>query len=116
VIHQNQYGFLKNRSIQDCLPWSFEYLHLYQKSKKQLVFLKWILKKAFDKVEHEVIIQVMRHKCFPAKWIQGVLSSGTSSILLNGTPGKVFHCQRGVGQGVWVGKAHVPKHKLRTGP
>jgi hypothetical protein len=31
VIHQNQYGFLKCRSIQDYLAWSFEYLHLCHK-------------------------------------------------------------------------------------
>jgi hypothetical protein len=35
----------------------------------------------------------MRHKDFPAKWIQGIHNSGTSSILLNGTLGKVFHCK-----------------------
>lgn len=28
LIHKNQYGFIKERSIQDCLAWSFEYLHL----------------------------------------------------------------------------------------
>jgi hypothetical protein len=26
LVHKNQYGFLKNRSIQDCLGWAFEYL------------------------------------------------------------------------------------------
>jgi hypothetical protein len=28
IVHQNQYGFIKNKSIQDCLAWFFEYLHL----------------------------------------------------------------------------------------
>jgi hypothetical protein len=99
VIHQNQYGFLKSRSIQDCLAWSFEYLHLCHKYKKQMVLLKLDFEKAFDKVEHEVIVQVMEHKGFPNKWIQwikGILGSATSSILLNGTTGKVFHYRRGV--------------------
>jgi hypothetical protein len=56
VIHQNQYGFLKKRSIQDCLAWSFEYLHIYHKSIKLMVLLKLDFEKAFDKVEHEVIV------------------------------------------------------------
>jgi retron-type reverse transcriptase len=86
AIHQNQYGFLKSRSIQDCLAWSFEYLHLCHRSKKQLVILKLDFEKAFDKVEHEVILKVLQHKGFPKKWIHwvnGILSPGTSSILLN---------------------------------
>ena len=26
-IHKNQYGFIKSRTIQDCIGWTFEYLH-----------------------------------------------------------------------------------------
>ena len=26
-IHKNQYGFIQSRTIQDCLAWSFEYIH-----------------------------------------------------------------------------------------
>jgi hypothetical protein len=101
LVHQNQYGFIKNRSIQDCLAWSFEYLHLCHKS-KEMIIVKLDFEKTFDTIEHELILQVLRHKGFPrrwVKWIQGILTSATSSILLNGTPEKVFHCRRGVRQG-----------------
>jgi hypothetical protein len=102
LIHQNQYGFIKSRSIEDCRAWSFEYMHICHKSKKEVVILKLNFEKTFDKIEHEVLLQVMEHKGFPSKWIRWVkdiLSSGTSSVLLNGTLEKVFHCQRRVRQG-----------------
>jgi hypothetical protein len=31
--------------------------------------------------------------------MENIFNSGTSSILLNGVPGKTFHCKRGVRQG-----------------
>jgi hypothetical protein len=63
------------------------------------VILKLDFQKAFEKIEHEVIIRILRHKGFLAKWLHwifGILRSGTLATLLNGTPGKVFHCRRGV--------------------
>ena len=27
LIHTNQYGFIKSRTIQDCLAWAYEYIH-----------------------------------------------------------------------------------------
>jgi hypothetical protein len=62
------------------------------------VILKLDFKKAFDKVELEVIIRMLQHKGFQDRWIdwvKGILSSGTSSVLLNGVPSNVFHCKRG---------------------
>jgi hypothetical protein len=28
VLHQNQYGFIKGKTIHDCLGWAFEYLRI----------------------------------------------------------------------------------------
>jgi hypothetical protein len=66
------------------------------------VILKLDFKKAFDNVEHHAIMEILKYKSFGSKWqhwIDMILKYGTSSILLNGVPRKVFHCRRGVRQG-----------------
>jgi hypothetical protein len=33
IVHQNQCGFLKGRTIQDCLAWALEFLHQCETSR-----------------------------------------------------------------------------------
>jgi retron-type reverse transcriptase len=82
-IHKNQYGFLRGRSIQDCLAWAFEYLYLCHASRKPIIILKLDFAKAFDTIEHEAIVQMMVHIGFDdrtVKWIKDILSSETSKF------------------------------------
>jgi retron-type reverse transcriptase len=72
IIHKNQYGVLKGRSVHYCLAWAFEYLYLFKKSKKEMVILKLDFEKAFDRIEHQAIMEVLHHKGFGPKWKQWI--------------------------------------------
>ena len=93
IVHENQYGFVKEKSIQDCLGWAFEFFHQCHHSRREIIILKLDFEKAFDIVEHLVIKRMLEAKGFPCKWINwmmDILSSATSSVLLNGVARKGF--------------------------
>jgi hypothetical protein len=46
LVHKNQYGFIKGRTIQDCLACAYEYIHLCHISKKKKSLCSsWTLKR-----------------------------------------------------------------------
>jgi hypothetical protein len=102
LVHKNQYGFIKSRTIQDCLAWAYEYLHQCHHTKRGIIILKLNFEKAFDTIEHGTILAILEKLGFPSRWLhwtQEILNFGSSTILLNGVPGKFFQCRRGVRQG-----------------
>jgi len=99
IVHKNQYGFIKTRTIQDCLAWAFEYIHQCQQSRREIVILKLDFEKAYDTIEHSTILAILQQIGFSTQrcnWVQRLFHSGSSSILLNGVPGKDFQCKWGV--------------------
>jgi len=102
IVHRNQYGFIKGRTIQDCLAWSFEYIHQCQRSSCEIMLLKLDFAKAFDTIEHAPMMEIMKHMGFDDKWLgwmNSIFGSGVSSVFLNGVPGRKFQCKCGVRQG-----------------
>jgi hypothetical protein len=67
LIHVKQYGFIRHRTIQDCLAWSFKYIHHCHQSKREVIILKLDFAKAFDTIEHSTIIQMMQQLGFLEK-------------------------------------------------
>jgi hypothetical protein len=102
MLHQNQYGFIKGKTIHDCLGWAFEYLHLCHISKKPIIIMKIDFEQAFDKVEFNAIIAMCKVLGIGPRflsWITNILHTTSTSVLLNGIPGKKIFCRRGVRQG-----------------
>jgi hypothetical protein len=70
--------------------------------KQEIIILKLDFIKAFDTIEHPTIIAMMKQLGFNSEWIRWtseLLSSATTSLLLNGVPGKIFTAIGGVKQG-----------------
>ena len=80
-MHRNQYDFLKGRMIQDCLAWAFEFIHQCQTSSQEVALLKLDFAKAFDTIEHEPMMNIMKHMGFDEKWLiwmNSIFGSGVS--------------------------------------
>jgi hypothetical protein len=70
--------------------------------KKEVIALKMDFEKAFDKVDHTFILNVLQAKGFGSLWclwIKQLFYSTSSAVFLNGIPGSSFKCRRGVRQG-----------------
>jgi hypothetical protein len=65
----NQYGFIRNRTIYDCPAWCLNFIYQCHRSKRKLLLLRLTLRR-------------------PLNWVKEVLTYGSYSILLYGVPSK----------------------------
>jgi hypothetical protein len=47
---------------------------MFHQSRKQIIILKLDFEKAFDKIEHLAMLEIVQHKDFGSQWLQWKIS------------------------------------------
>jgi hypothetical protein len=102
LVSNNQTDFIKSRCIQDSFMYVQGVIRDLHKKKNHALFIKLNISKAFDTINWPYLLGVMSHLGFGQtwrNWISSLWCTTTSTVLLNGEPGKrLLHC-RGIRQG-----------------
>jgi hypothetical protein len=74
----------------------------FNKAKIPALLFKLDIRKAFDSVRWEYILDLLQRRGFPPRfrdWVSALFSTATSRVLLNGIPGAPIDHARGLRQG-----------------
>lgn len=102
IVDKNQNAFIRTHSIHDNYKYGQRAAVLIQKKKVPMLLLKLDISKAFDTVSWPFLLEVLQAHGFGhqwQRWIEILLSTATSRILLNGQQGPPIRHMRGVRQG-----------------
>jgi hypothetical protein len=85
--------------LKENFVYAAELLNCCHKRKAQAMIIKLDFRKAFDSISWTSLLKILRHRGFPdkfCKWIEEILSTGKTAILLNGVPGPWINCKNGL--------------------
>jgi hypothetical protein len=102
IIAKNQNAFIRTRTIHDNFKYVQRAAVLIRKKKIPMLFLKLDISKAFNTVSWPFLMEVLQAWGFGEswrRWIEDLLSTASSRILLNGRQGAPIKHLRGVRQG-----------------
>ena len=102
LVSRNQNAFIRRRSIHDNFLYTQNLIRALHKAGRPLLFLKIDIAKAFDTVRWDYLLKVLEKLGFGHKWrswISMLLSTATSSVLLNGGQSRNFKHMAGLRQG-----------------
>jgi len=103
IISTQQRGFIKGRSIKDCIGLTYEAINLLnKKTYGGNLAMKVDIAKAFDTLDWSFLLRVLKGFGFCEKfcnWINVILLSAKLSVSINGKLHGFFSCNRGVRQG-----------------
>ncbi|GKC63410.1 RNA-directed DNA polymerase, eukaryota [Tanacetum coccineum] len=101
VIRSNQSAFIEGRQILDGCLVANEIIRMASIENTKLLLFKVDFEKAFDSVNWNFLLDVMRQMGFGSKWrtwIASCLSSASISCMINGSPSNEFKMERGLRQ------------------
>ena len=102
LIDCSQTAFIKERNISDGVAVVQEYINHCCKNNITCALLKLDFVKAFDSVDWDFLIDMLRTSGFTSKWIGWImtlLKTSNSSIMVNGILGNKIQSKRGLRQG-----------------
>lgn len=102
LISQAQSAFVSNKSIHENFKFVRNAARMLHQQKRSAVLLKIDISKAFDTISWDFLLEVLRCRGFGPKWcswICGLLSTASSSVLINGELSDPFTLACGVRQG-----------------
>ncbi|XP_017245327.1 uncharacterized protein LOC108216978 [Daucus carota subsp. sativus] len=102
LISEVQSGFMHGRQISDGILLVSEIIGSLKRNRCQGVIIKLDFEKAFDSVNWNFLIHLLKKLNFQdkwVKWIEAILKTCRISVLVNGSPTKEFTPERGLRQG-----------------
>lgn len=101
IIHVAQSGFVPNRWISDNILLAQEHIHDYNKEGETTTAIKLDLRKAYDTMRWEYLIDLMKLRGFPSvyiQWVQTYITSPFFSTSINVALHWYFKSSRGLRQ------------------
>lgn len=102
LIKSSQSAFIKGKTISDVFATASELISHSAQSKQKGIILKLDFEKAFDNVAWPFLFNLLKARGFGerwCRWIEDIITTAKSSVLVNGSMGKSFNHQRGLRQG-----------------
>jgi hypothetical protein len=102
LISSNQTTFIKGRFILESVVTAHETLHSVYHGKEKGFVLKLDYEKAYDKVNWQFLLEVLRKSGFADKWVEWIRSfliRGSVGLTINNEEGEFFHTRKELREG-----------------